>query len=487
MHGLIGGVLLRLDPAGALEVLDTHADLTSAWNPWRSQMGLLPMVARALRQKLGLAPGARLAQVLETASPWSVLLAGIGAAGLLAGELVPVNRNLWNGDPALAGMFITTGPLLYVAMMLLALARAAGTVRLERVLAYLAIGTGALLALVGASTPWSRPPLFIIVLLAQAAVTVVLTAPIPSARLRPLQASWCVLGFAAAALTGAVAFQERLCALCMYRGGGPIAAVGEIVPLIILIAVAVATMIGISRGDVLDTVPTTLVVLAPWTLLTLSLFAFGSERMLATVLVLVLLVLMPAGFAWLLQRRRATALTVLFLLLAGGATFRVATNAFTGVIPGTAVFSTPTFGGICVPRADATDLAWGEIVVQPNAPMVVEQVALESATAMSMGEATLVPLRVVNGGYTVLGEARGYPPTAEDVRRSTVDWANRMPAAGAQLAAEQWYVLALQLHLGDPSMTAELHEVSVTYTQSGKRAALLTMGEIRVPPTGVGC
>lgn len=488
MHGLMGAVLHRLDARGAAEVMDTHAELTAGWSGWRRELGLLPMVARALRQRLGLAPGSRLAEVLESAYPWSVMLAGAGAAALLAGELVPVNRGLWKGDPALPGAFITTGPALYIPMILLALATAAGLRRIQRLLAVVALVVSVLLRFFGDSTPWSRPPQFIIVLLLCAALAVLLTPPAPYASaFRSTPAALAVAALAMTALAGAVGFAERYCAVCMYRGGGPIAAVGNLIPWILLLAVGVATMVGISRGDVLAAVAKTLVVLAPWTLTTLSAFAFRSERMFSTLLVLLVLGVVPVVLANLLERRRATAVTVAFLLVAGGLAFKVTVDAFSGVVPGRAVFSTPTFGGTCIERRSATELTWGEIVVQPNASMVVEAVAVESATALTMGESFLVPLRVVNGGYTVLGDARGYPPRADDVRRTTVDWAHRMPAAGAQLAAGQWYVLAAQLRLGDPSVTSELHEVAVTYTQSGVRSALLAMGEIRVPPQGDAC
>ena len=106
---------------------------------------------------------------------------------------------------------------------------------------------------------------------------------------------------------------------------------------------------------------------------------------------------------------------------------------------------------------------------------------------MTRGDAWLVPLRNAEHGYTVFGEAWTYPPTTDDLSRTSLDWARRMNATGAQLVAEQMYVLVLALHLTDPSQTARLQQLSLTYTQDGARSGRVAMGEIRVQPEGLKC
>lgn len=489
MQRLLGELLRRLDPVGADEALDTHADLNSHDSRLRSSVDLCALVARAARRKLGLSPGAAAAEVLEAANVATVLLAAFVSAGLFAGEVLPSNRTLWRGDASLPGAFVTTGPPLYVGLMLLAVCLVAGYARVVRVMAYGVLTLGIALVAFSSTTPWSRPPLFILVpLLCAALVSAGVPPGVHLKRRGAAGIAGLASGLALTAVLGAFAFRDRLCGICMYRGLGPLELLGTVVPPVVIVASIAAAWVGIARGRAVQHVAAVLVVLAPWTLFSLRLIDFDTPRVVWSIALLALLAVSPVLLSRVPFAGRSTVAGLVFVLVVGGLAARVGLSAFSGPIPGASLELTPTLGNVCVERRGAADITWSETLVNPAQSIVVQSVHVDSSTGLAIRDAMFVPLRDTRNGITLLGITRSFPPTKEDLARATsVDWAHRLPAEGAHLQSGRQYLLTLELRLNGPTVPAALSAATVAYEARGQRAEQTVATRLVLPSEGAVC
>ena len=170
------------------------------------------------------------------------------------------------------------------------------------------------------------------------------------------------------------------------------------------------------------------------------------------------------------------------------APFRAGTNATTGPIPGESLVLTATLGSSCVERRGATDITWGETLVAPSQAVVAQSARVDSATNLTLIEASFVRIRVTNGGWTGIGDTRSYPPSAADLARAdNPDWSHRLPVAGAQLEPGTLYMLVFGLHLAGADIPATLRGASVTFEAGGQRSSRAVVTNLRLPAEGVRC
>jgi hypothetical protein len=136
-------------------------------------------------------------------------------------------------------------------------------------------------------------------------------------------------------------------------------------------------------------------------------------------------------------------------------------------------------GALCNPVHSSTQSLTNGFTALSNgskSPVVIDRIALDDPHQLRLLGAYIVPI----SGHNLLGDWAGFPPTANELSVG-VEWAQRVPAAGAHIAPDRPnQVVNLVLALKPEGLVGTAKGIDVYYSGGGIKYHMLSSTTLRV-------